>query len=187
MFEDLEEYNVESLLQSQANETFPDDQEPGDEGADNSRSLYYRPRIRLNALRELLNGRLYKGKNCTRPPNTFQINVWEVNLIISNDGRDIDFKRGFVVIIDISPLGIRNPNIFVTTALDTNPASRIAFKVTATTNSGEQISIYPQNTRRHKKVIMKVNTLFDYLQGMSYCSDRKSSDIINIKSRPIAG
>ncbi|KAJ9324384.1 hypothetical protein DTO027B5_4235 [Paecilomyces variotii] len=73
----------------------------------------------------------------------------------------------FVVTMDISPPGIRNPNVYVATALDSDPASRVAFNVTATSNSGERISIYPQSTKRNKKVIMKVNTLFDYLQGLS--------------------
>ncbi|KAJ9366058.1 hypothetical protein DTO282E5_9258 [Paecilomyces variotii] len=180
VFEDLEEYNVESLLQNQASAAFSDDQDPDDEGADDPRSLYYRPRISLNAMKELLNGRFYKGKNCIRPPNTFQINVWEVNLIISNQDKDIDFDRGFVVTMDISPPGIRNPNVYVATALDSDPASRVAFNVTATSNSGERISIYPQSTKRNKKVIMKVNTLFDYLQGMLANKDRRSSKI-NIK------
>ncbi|RWQ93316.1 hypothetical protein C8Q69DRAFT_446810 [Paecilomyces variotii] len=155
VFEDLEEYNVESLLQNQASAAFSDDQDPDDEGADDPRSLYYRPRISLNAMKELLNGRFYKGKNCIRPPNTFQINVWEVNLIISNQDKDIDFDRGFVVTMDISPPGIRNPNVYVATALDSDPASRVAFNVTATSNSGERISIYPQSTKRNKKEIFQ--------------------------------
>ena len=58
----------------------------------------------------------------------------------------MDYECGFTVKVDISPFGVRHPHLFAKNARDDDPASRVAFDVTGTTNPGDKFTIHPQAT-----------------------------------------
>jgi len=88
-----------------------------------------------------------------------------LTVVFSQD--DVNLKEGFVLQVLVSPPGTIHPFAYVTHAHPSDPATRVAVKVTGMRNSGEKFSLYPRQPEQSWKAPMRLNAVFDWFSGAS--------------------
>ncbi|KAI1912220.1 hypothetical protein LOZ61_003381 [Ophidiomyces ophidiicola] len=115
--------------------------------------------------RNLLQGKWFKGHRYNHLGNHYQI--WALNgmLAVYVTEDDVNLDYGFVLHLLLSPPGTRHPYVYVTTARDDDPASRLAIKVEGQLTSGAEFTKYL--FQKKWKEPMRINSIFDWLSGAS--------------------
>jgi hypothetical protein len=113
----------------------------------------------------LLNGHWYKG---TRRSNTAFIVGHSILMNFSVKHPNINPKKGFVIKMELSPPDTRHPNVYISSALDADPCSRLAVKASMTLMDGTHHEKYLQDCYEDRlRAPMIGNSIFDWLQGLS--------------------
>jgi hypothetical protein len=115
--------------------------------------------------KELLgDGHWYAGHE--KRKDVYHIHHWP-SLVFSLKQPHVNHGEGFVIQVEISPPGNRHPKVFAKTARDSDPASRLAVKVTGKLDNGQSFEKYLVQGPRFWKGPYVCNAFFDWLSGMS--------------------
>lgn len=115
--------------------------------------------------KELLgDGHWYAGYE--KRKDVYEISHWP-SFVFSFKQEHVNHAEGFVIQVEISPPGNRHPKAFAKTARDSDPASRLAVKVTGKLNNGQSFERYLVQGTRFWRAPYVYNAFFDWLSGMS--------------------
>jgi hypothetical protein len=116
-------------------------------------------------------GTKYKGAKSGE--NNVRMYVRHMSVIIPCKISEIQ-NRDVWIKAELSPIGERHPNVFATTARESDPASRLAIRCSFRhSNSGQTKVVYARTLTR--SMLCKANTLVDELNG---------DDFVEICQRP---
>lgn len=143
--DEIEEAEEEALI----HEEFQEDP------ALQARSPVFRKRL------ELAIGSYFKGHEVKASPGSYSINIQHTGI---NFSAKPGHKEGFWVKAELTPPGIRNPNVWAKSIRNDDPGARLAFKVSIRDPAGkETFSCYP--TVKTEKACCHANTIVDELCG----------------------
>lgn len=105
----------------------------------------------------LLKGRQYTANSVW---NGLTINFWEMSLRIPRTA--VDGTRKVTVRAELPAPGTRHENVFAVLAKDDDPASRLAFRVTGRTPSGDEFVAYPRS--KGLRTLFHANVMAEWLE-----------------------
>lgn len=118
--------------------------------------------------RSLLTGRSFDASAYKDKEDTWHICALDNMLKVLFRAYDVDLSEGFILQVEICRPGMRHPNVYAFKAMSSDPAARIAIKISYMTTKGNPVDTYAKQAEKAWKEPMLLNAVFDWFSGFSW-------------------
>jgi hypothetical protein len=118
--------------------------------------------------RSLLMGRPFNASGYKDSEATWHICALDNMPKVLFKAYHVDRSEGFILQGEISRPGMRHPKVYAYKAMPSDPAARIAIKISYMTTKGDPVDIYAKQPERAWKEPMLLNAVFDWFSGFSW-------------------